>query len=201
MNQTRNKANQQQIVWRRDMVLELSSKGLTEREIAKTLNISQTTIHRDIDVLKQQAKQNISTYIDEQLPAGYQKCLAGHALIGQSVKSVWLRFRKNGLPTGPITVNIRKGSDDTVAETIGTFDIQHFPQNTETELTIRNRFNNTYNMVANDSVSVEFPSNATNGFEISTHSTAGNPTNTTSRSHNGTTWSNTADPLCITVKS
>lgn len=127
--------------------------------------------------------------------------LAGQAIIGQSVKSVWLRFRKYGLPTGPITVYIRKGSDDTVAATIGTFDIQHFPQNTETELTIRNRFNNTYNMVANDSVSVEFPSNATNGFEITTHSTAGNPTNTTSRSHNGTAWSATTDPLCITIKS
>ena len=86
MNQSRSRVNQQQIVWRRDMVLDLSSKGLTEREIAKTLNISQTTIHRDIDILKQQAKQNISSYIDEQLPAEYQKCLAGITAI---MKESW----------------------------------------------------------------------------------------------------------------
>jgi len=58
------------------MVLDLSSKGLTEREIASTLNISQPTIHRDIVALKQQAKLNIAKFVDEQLPAEYQKCLA-----------------------------------------------------------------------------------------------------------------------------
>jgi hypothetical protein len=126
--------------------------------------------------------------------------LTGASGLGIPVKSVRLRFRKYGLPTGPITVNIRKGSDDTIAATIGSFDIQHFPQGVETELSIRNRFHNTYNMVANDSVSVEFPSNATNGFEITTHSTAGNPSNYTSRSYNGTAWSSTSDPLCITIK-
>jgi hypothetical protein len=68
------------------MVLDLSSKGLTEREIAKTLNISQTTIHRDIDILRQQARQNISSYIDEQLPTEYQKCLVGITAI---MKESW----------------------------------------------------------------------------------------------------------------
>ena len=77
MNQSRSEVNHQQIAWRRDQVLDLSSKGLTEREIANTLSISQPTIHRDITVLKQQAKENISKYIDEQLPAEYQKCLVG----------------------------------------------------------------------------------------------------------------------------
>jgi hypothetical protein len=122
--------------------------------------------------------------------------------LGTSVKSVWLRFRKYGLPTGPITVNIRKGTDDTVAATIGApFNIEHFPANVEQTLVVRNRFNNSYQMVENDLVSVEFPSNATNGFEITTHSSASNPTNYTSRSYNGSTYSSTSDPLCITIKS
>ena len=85
MNQSRSEVNHQQIAWRRDQVLDLSSKGLTEREIANTLSISQPTIHRDITVLKQQAKENISKYIDEQLPAEYQKCLVGiTAIINES---------------------------------------------------------------------------------------------------------------------
>jgi hypothetical protein len=86
MNQSRNEVNQQQIAWRRDMVLDLSSKGFTEREIASTLIISQPTIHRDITILKQEAKQNISKYIDEQLPAEYQKCLVG---ITSIMKEAW----------------------------------------------------------------------------------------------------------------
>ena len=39
-----------------------------------------------MDILKQQAKQNISCYIDEQLPAEYQKCLAGITVI---MKESW----------------------------------------------------------------------------------------------------------------
>jgi hypothetical protein len=50
------------------------------------LNISQPTIHRDIVILRQQAKQNITKYIDEQLPAEYQKCLTG---ITSIMKESW----------------------------------------------------------------------------------------------------------------
>jgi hypothetical protein len=126
---------------------------------------------------------------------------AGATGLGVPVKSVWLRFRKYGLPTGNITVNIRKGSDDTIASTIGTFPIESVPSDTEYEVVLRNRFGNTYNMLATDLVSIEYPSNAVNGFEITTHSTAGNPTNYTGRSFNGSIYASTTDPLCITVKS
>jgi hypothetical protein len=67
-------AKQEQIQWRRDKVLELSSKGHSEREIASVLQISPATAHRDIACLNQQAKENIRNYIDERLPAEYQKC-------------------------------------------------------------------------------------------------------------------------------
>jgi hypothetical protein len=73
--------HRQQLQWRRDHVQELSSKGLTEREIAKELQLSQGTIHRDLAILKLRAKKQISKYIDEQLPAEYHKCLIGLNII------------------------------------------------------------------------------------------------------------------------
>jgi hypothetical protein len=114
---------------------------------------------------------------------------SGASAIGTSTKSVLLRFRKYGLPTGPITVGVRKASDDSLV-TLGTWNIEHFPANVEQSIVVRLRSNN-YNMVLNDVVSVEFPSNATNGFEISTNSVENNPTGYTGRSHNGSVWSNT----------
>lgn len=47
---------------------------------------SVTLINRDLQLLRQQAKQNISKYIDEYLPAEYQYCLDALNLI---VKEMW----------------------------------------------------------------------------------------------------------------
>jgi DNA-binding Lrp family transcriptional regulator len=66
-----------QVEWRRRNVFELSSKGHSQVEIAKTLQISESTISRDLDYLKQQSKENIRKYIDERLPEEYEKCLVG----------------------------------------------------------------------------------------------------------------------------
>ena len=66
-----------QVEWRRRNVFELSSKGQSQVEIAKTLQISESTISRDLDYLKQQSRENIRKYIDERLPEEYEKCLVG----------------------------------------------------------------------------------------------------------------------------
>jgi DNA-binding Lrp family transcriptional regulator len=66
-----------QVEWRRRQVFELSSKGHSQVEIAKTLQISESTISRDLDYLKQQSKKNIRRYVDERLPEEYEKCLVG----------------------------------------------------------------------------------------------------------------------------
>lgn len=55
-------------------------------------------------------------------------------------------------------------------------------------------------MVTNDVVSIEFPSSATDGLEISANTSVGNPSGYTGRNHNGTTWANTANPPAITIK-
>jgi hypothetical protein len=86
MKHKQSEVKQEQIEWRRDKVLDLSSKGHTEREIAKVLQVCCATIHRDLTILKQEAKKNISRYIDEQLPAEFHKCLVGITAI---MKESW----------------------------------------------------------------------------------------------------------------
>jgi hypothetical protein len=125
---------------------------------------------------------------------------SGSASIGSSVKSVLVRGRKYGSPTGNITVNVRKASDDS-AVTIGIYPIQNLLTGIESSFVVRLR-SNTYNMVLNDLVTVEFPSNATNGLDIALNNSLSNPQGLyTSRSHNGTIYASTASPVAITVKS
>src|SRR5919197_489916 len=66
-----------QVEWRRTKVLELLSKGDSQSEIAKILQVDLSIINRDVYFLRQQAKKNIKRYIDERLPEEYEKCLVG----------------------------------------------------------------------------------------------------------------------------
>ena len=56
--------------WRRNKILELSSQGHSERDIATMLQVSLGTINRDLHILKKLAQANISKYINETLPTG-----------------------------------------------------------------------------------------------------------------------------------
>ena len=67
----------QALEWRRSKVLELSSEGRSQSDIASILQVSTATINTDIQFLKQEAKENIRKYIDERLPFEYHKCLVG----------------------------------------------------------------------------------------------------------------------------
>src|ERR671931_145447 len=66
-----------QVEWRRAKVLELLSKGDSQSEIAKILQVDLSIISRDVFFLRQQAKSNIKKYIDERLPEEYEKCMVG----------------------------------------------------------------------------------------------------------------------------
>jgi transcriptional regulator len=57
---------QQQIDWRRSQVLELSSKGYSQLDIARILQVNRYVIWR-CNFLKQQSRENIRKYIDERL--------------------------------------------------------------------------------------------------------------------------------------
>jgi transposase len=84
--QQQQQPKQQQLEWRRGRVLELSSQGRTEREIAQILKVGTGTIHRDIVYLNKQAQENLKSHIQERLPEQYQKCMNG---LNQVLKIGW----------------------------------------------------------------------------------------------------------------
>jgi hypothetical protein len=107
---------------------------------------------------------------------------AGASGLGEAVTEVIVRFRKYGTPSGNVTVNIRKGSDDTVASTIGTFTPNSFGSGEQTA-TVSN-LSNSYSMVSGDRMSIEFPSNATDGVELD-EDTGASPSGYTSQYYTG----------------
>jgi predicted transcriptional regulator len=70
---TKTKADQLQ--WRRSKVIELRSRGLSQIEIARELQVSEASISLDIQYLRNQAKEYIKEYVTEHLPEQYQVCL------------------------------------------------------------------------------------------------------------------------------
>ena len=80
------KNTDKQIQWRRTKVLELSSQGNTQSDIAKILHVGEATVSRDISSLRQQAQINLKTHINDKLPEEYQNCMTG---INQVLKICW----------------------------------------------------------------------------------------------------------------
>jgi IS30 family transposase len=66
-----------QIQWRRAKVLELSSQGYSQVEIARQLQVDEPTISRDMSFLRQQAQENLQHHVREVVPEEYQRCMAG----------------------------------------------------------------------------------------------------------------------------
>jgi hypothetical protein len=85
-NNSNTKNTDKQIQWRRTKVLELSSQGNTQSDIAKTLHVGEATVSRDISSLRQQAQINLRTHINDKLPEEYQNCMVG---INQVLKICW----------------------------------------------------------------------------------------------------------------
>jgi transcriptional regulator len=54
-----------------NQILELSSQGNTQSDIAKTLHVGEATISRDISYLRQQAHENLKTHIQDKVPEEY----------------------------------------------------------------------------------------------------------------------------------
>lgn len=64
-----------QVQWRRAKVLELSSRGYTQIEIATRLQVDEHTISRDMACLREEAQENLVQHIREVVPEEYQKCM------------------------------------------------------------------------------------------------------------------------------
>ena len=74
------------ISYRRSQVLDLSSQGRTEREIATMSRVGAATIGRDLAYLNKQARESLQVHIQERLPEQYQKCCNG---LIQALKMAW----------------------------------------------------------------------------------------------------------------
>ena len=79
-------ARLQQVEWRRDRVLELSSQGFTQSDIATMLQVDKSIISRDMAYLRDQAQENLQKHIHETIPEEYQKAMTG---INQVLKMCW----------------------------------------------------------------------------------------------------------------
>ena len=82
------------IEWRRGKVLELSSQGHNQSEIAQIMQVGISTINRDAIFLRQQAQENLKIHVQQKLPEEYQRCLTG---MNQVLKLSW-QIANNNTP-------------------------------------------------------------------------------------------------------
>jgi hypothetical protein len=130
----------------------------------------------------------------------------GGAGLGSSPVAITFKWRKYGNPSlisGNISVGIRKASGDTFS-LIAEYPVGDYNTSVASDPTIRTAVvggSNSYVMVANDKVSIEFPANATNGIEIAVSTTEAYPTGYTSQKYVAA-WANTTSsyPLAATIK-
>jgi predicted transcriptional regulator len=75
------KTKSEQLQWRRLKVIEMRSRGLSQIEIARELQVSEASISSDMQYLRNQAKESIKEYATEYLPEQYQVCLTALDII------------------------------------------------------------------------------------------------------------------------
>jgi hypothetical protein len=72
--------------YRRERVLNLYSEGRSQYDIAKEMQISQPTIHRDLQFERKRINCGLDTYFEEQLPLEHQACIVG---INRIIRMAW----------------------------------------------------------------------------------------------------------------
>ena len=73
---TKSEPKAEQVKWRRSKVVEMRSRGLSQIEIARELQVSEASISSDMQYLRNQAKESIKEYATEYLPEQYHVCLS-----------------------------------------------------------------------------------------------------------------------------
>jgi DNA-binding MarR family transcriptional regulator len=71
---------------RQSKIISLYSRGRTQSEIAKELGVDQSTISRDLQLLKQEAKRNIEKYLNEDILMEYLRYIAGS---NEVIRELW----------------------------------------------------------------------------------------------------------------
>jgi predicted transcriptional regulator len=78
--------NNLNVEWRRNKVLELSSQGFTQSDIATVLHVTQPTVNKDLAHIRREAQENLQKHIHETIPEEYQKAMTG---INQVLSMTW----------------------------------------------------------------------------------------------------------------
>lgn len=67
-------------------IISLYSKGLTQAEIAQELGVDQSTVSRDLQFIKQQAKKKIEKYLNEDILFEYLRYITG---LNEVTRKLW----------------------------------------------------------------------------------------------------------------
>jgi transcriptional regulator len=67
-------------------VLTLHSKGFSQSEIAKKLNVNQSTVSRDLDEIRRKARKTLDLYMREEIPNELQIYISG---LNEITKNLW----------------------------------------------------------------------------------------------------------------
>lgn len=79
------KRRQELISWRRNMIVEQTSKGRTQREIAKILRVGIGTVNRDLFWFREKAKEDNENFI-EKIQEEHEKSMIGLKAV---LKETW----------------------------------------------------------------------------------------------------------------
>ena len=80
------------IIERRERVYNMLSQGLSELEIAKQLNVNQSTICRDVKSIKRESQKTIQAIVDDILPFEFGKSLLS---LNRIIKDCWIIVSDN----------------------------------------------------------------------------------------------------------
>ena len=83
---------------RRRKVASLLAQSMTEEEIARQLNVDQSTISRDIKVLKHMSQQFVYDLAKSDLAYCYKQCIDG---IEEVKRKAWEAYRSNDVSLKP----------------------------------------------------------------------------------------------------
>jgi transcriptional regulator len=71
---------------RQAKVLMFHSKGFSQSEIARKLNVNQSTVSRDLSEIRKKARSSLALYVNEEIPNEFQIYITG---FNQIIKNLW----------------------------------------------------------------------------------------------------------------
>src|SRR5829696_1478960 len=85
-------ATDKQVRERRQQVWIMLCKGMQQKDVANTLNVSEATVTLDIKALQDKSEQSLNTLAKKTLPYMYEKCIDG---INEIIKECWTIYNAN----------------------------------------------------------------------------------------------------------